>query len=160
MNTLVLNSHRHASFRQHQNQKALKEVFAQGSSRLAIAPGSDLALSIASALLLILSFPNFNIWPLAWVAVMPLMLATARSHRLTHAFVNGWIAGTIFFYGSCYWAAFSMIHYGGLPALLAYVLLVPAAAILGIFSGFFTVSLALILRGRQLAWILAAPFFG
>lgn len=122
------------------------------------APG-ELALSVASGVLLVLAFPDFNFWPLAWVALVPLVLASARSARSAHAFMDGWIAGTIFFYCSSYWLTYSMIHYGGLPAWLAYALLLPAAAILGLFPGFFALALCFIFRRcRRAHWVFLAPF--
>ena len=38
---------------------------------------TDAALALFSALLLVISFPDFNLWPLAWVALVPLPLASA-----------------------------------------------------------------------------------
>ncbi|MEJ7617972.1 MAG: apolipoprotein N-acyltransferase [Pyrinomonadaceae bacterium] len=119
----------------------------------------ELALSVASGVLLVLSFPDFNWWPLAWIALAPLMLATLRSARLAHALMDGWIAGTVFFYGSCYWITYSMIHYGGLPRWVAYSLLLLASAIVGLFTGFFALALSFVLRRYSRAhWMFAAPF--
>lgn len=125
---------------------------------LLLPPPGELMLSLSSAALLILSFPDFNWWPLAWVALVPLLLAATRARRLTHAFICGWAMGTVFFYGSCYWLTYSMIRYGGLPSWLAYLLLLPGAAIVGAFPGFFAAALNfLFCRRRQAEWTLAAP---
>lgn len=122
---------------------------------------SELAAAVLSAALLILSFPDFDLWPLAWVWLVPLFVAIVRreSHPLT-AFLFGWIAGTLFFYGSCYWLTYSMIHYGGLPAWLAYPLLAPGAAIVGLFPGCALSLLAYLLRrrGAHHHMLFAAPF--
>ena len=71
---------------------------------------ADGALAILSAGLLLLSFPDFNLWPLAWVALVPLFTVAARAEKRRQAFLLGWMAGTIFFYGSCYWLTHAMIH--------------------------------------------------
>jgi apolipoprotein N-acyltransferase len=87
-------------------------------------PTSTEALWAAlSALLLVLAFPDFGLWPLAWVALAPLLLTVAQRPRARQAFLLGWLTGTLFFYGSCHWLTYPMIHYGGVPAPLAYVLL-------------------------------------
>ncbi|MFN2492492.1 MAG: apolipoprotein N-acyltransferase [Pyrinomonadaceae bacterium] len=92
--------------------------------------------ALLSSVGLILSFPDFNFWPLAWVGLVPLLAASVRN-RPSQAFVLGWLFGSVFFFGSCYWLTYSMIHFGGIPSLIAYVLLVPGAVLLGIFPAIF-----------------------
>ena len=112
----------------------------------------------ATAILLILSFPNFEFHLLAWVALVPLIWTIARRPSPSRAFILGWTAGTIFFYGSCYWLTYSMIHYGELPTVVAYLLLVPGALVVGIFPGLFAAVLALAVKRWGQFAILAAPF--
>ena len=96
----------------------------------------EVALAAASAALLVLSFPDFNLWPLAWVGLAPLALAVVRqATRPATAFVTGWAAGTVFFYATCYWLTHAIIYYGGIPAPIAYLLLAPGAIIVGLFPG-------------------------
>ncbi|MFN2529767.1 MAG: apolipoprotein N-acyltransferase [Pyrinomonadaceae bacterium] len=114
--------------------------------------------SLLTATLLILAFPDFDLVPLAWLSLVPLLLAiTARPHPL-RGFLLGWIAGTVFFYGSCHWLTYSMIHYGNLPAAVAYVLLVPAAAVVGLFPGFFAALLAFSIRSWGTRAVVLSPF--
>ncbi|MBV9957345.1 MAG: apolipoprotein N-acyltransferase [Acidobacteria bacterium] len=94
----------------------------------------ETALAVLSALLLILSFPDFNLWPLAWIGLVPLLVAVVRAPQLNvRAFLLGWIAGTLFFYGSCYWLTYSMVRYGHIPKVIAYLLLFPITMIVGLF---------------------------
>jgi len=51
-----------------------------------------------------------------------------------------------------------MIHYGGLPAWLSYLLLVPAALTAGIFPALFSAGIALLLKRWNTPAILFAPF--
>ena len=102
--------------------------------------------AVTSALLLILSFPNFELAPFAWVGLIPLLVVIARRPNPVRALILGWTAGTIFFYGSCYWLTYSMIHYGGLPSVVAYLLLIPGAVVVGFFPGLFALVLALAIR--------------
>jgi len=113
----------------------------------------------ASALLLILSFPNFEFYPLAWIALVPLIVVIAKRPSLLRAFVLGWAVGTVFFYVTCYWLTYSMIHYGGLPTVLAYLLLIPGALVVGIFHGFFALIIALVIQKWGRMAIMFAPIF-
>jgi len=113
----------------------------------------------ATALLLIFSFPNFELFPLAWIALVPLLVVIARHPSPRRAFFLGWLTGTVFFYATCYWLTYSMIHYGGLPTVVAYALLIPGAVVVGIFPGLFALILALTLK-KWGAWsLLLAPIF-
>lgn len=89
--------------------------------------------ALASGLLIVLAFPDFNFSWLAWVALVPVLVAVAHRPRAVHGFTLGWITGTTYFYLSCSWVTYPMINYAGIPWLLAYVLLLPAALILGLF---------------------------
>ena len=113
----------------------------------------------ASTLLLIFSFPNFELYPLAWIALVPLLVVIARRPSPLSAFILGWATGSVFFYATCYWLTYSMIHYGGLPTPLAYLLLHPAAVFIGIFPGIFAWLVALAIRQWGYMALLLAPVF-
>jgi apolipoprotein N-acyltransferase len=112
-----------------------------------------------TTLLLIFSFPNFELYPLAWIALVPLLVVIARDPSPLKAFILGWATGSVFFYATCYWLTYSMIHYGGVPTVLAYLLLVPAALVIGIFHGLFAVLAALAIRKWDHMAMLLAPIF-
>ena len=111
----------------------------------------------ASALLLIFAFPNFELYPLAWIALVPLLVAIARRPSPLKAFILGWATGSVFFYATCYWLTYSMIHYGGLPTLIAYLLLVPGALVIGVFPGLVALLIALAIRQWGHMALLLAP---
>lgn len=114
--------------------------------RAAIRPLSDWLLALGSSLLLILAFPDFELWPLATVGLVPLLIVIGQRPRPLRSFFLGWLTGTVFFYGSCYWLTYSMIHYGGVPAWLAYLLLIPVPLVVGLFPGIFALVLARAIR--------------
>src|ERR1044072_9643406 len=89
----------------------------------------------APALLLIFSFPNFEYFPLAWIALVPLLVVIAKHPSPRRSFLLGTLVGFVFFYATCYWLTYSMIHYGGLPTALAYVLIIGPVLVFGIFTG-------------------------
>ena len=113
----------------------------------------------ATALLLILAFPNFEFGFLAWLGLVPLLVAVARRPLPLRALILGWAAGTVFFYITCHWLTYSMIHYGGVPTVVAYLLLVPGAVVVGLFPGLAMALSALAIK-RWGQWaVLLAPIF-
>ena len=67
--------------------------------------------------------------------------------------------GTVFFYGTCHWLTYSMIHYGGLPPVAAYLLVAPATIVVGLFPGLAIMLVALVIK-RWGQWaVLLAPIF-
>jgi apolipoprotein N-acyltransferase len=117
----------------------------------------DFGAASFSALLLILSFPDFNLWPLAWCALVPLLLVVAINRGRWRPFFLGWVFGAVFFYGSCYWLTYSMIHTGGISPWIAYPLLLPGAVLLGIFPGVFALFMARAIRQWGAPAVLIAP---
>jgi apolipoprotein N-acyltransferase len=114
---------------------------ARALARASAPTRSQAALATLSALLVVLSFPDFDLWPLAWVGLVPLALAVLRA-RPTQAFALGWLWGVLFFYGSCWWLTHSMIHYGGIPPAVAFALLLPPTVIVGVFPALWALLIA------------------
>ena len=56
-----------------------------------------------SGILLILSFPSFNLYPLAWISLIPLLIALQSTSNWKSAFLHGYLTGAIFFLGLVYW---------------------------------------------------------
>ena len=121
--------------------------------------GSEWGAAGATALLLIFAFPNFEYYLLAWIALVPLLVVIAKRPSPLRAFVLGWAAGSVFFYATCYWLTYSMIHYGGLPTALAYLLLIPGALVVGLFPGLASLLVALAVQKWGRLAILLAPVF-
>ncbi len=59
--------------------------------------------AIASAFLLTLSFPKFSLWPLAWVAFVPIFYGVRRSNHFGWAFFYFWVFGFLFFFATWEW---------------------------------------------------------
>lgn len=116
-------------------------------------------LTAVSASLLILSFPNYESYLLAWIGLVPLLLAIARRPSPVRALILGWALGTVFFYVTCYWLTYSMIHYGGIPTVIAYLLLIPGALVIGLFPGLFAALMALVISRWGERAVLLAPIF-
>jgi apolipoprotein N-acyltransferase len=71
-------------------------------------------LALASAVLLILAFPRFDLVWLAPVALTPLLIALAREPKPGRRFLLGWAAGIVYWFGVCYWIQFVLAVHGGL----------------------------------------------
>ena len=54
-------------------------------------------LAVLSAVLLFLSFPNLNLFPFAWVALVPFFIALTRTTNWKSAFWIGYLTGFLFF---------------------------------------------------------------
>lgn len=96
-----------------------------------------------SAILLILSFPNFNFEFLAWIAFVPLFFAIENKKPL-QAFLAAYLAGVIFFFGTVYW----LIHVT-LPGMIVVVLY------LALYFGIFGLACNYFLRGVKNYLLLA-----
>jgi apolipoprotein N-acyltransferase len=94
-----------------------------------------------SSLLTVLSFPDFDLWFLAWISLAPLLIVVTRTVNSRKAFLAGWVWGTIFFYGTCWWLTYPMIRYAQFPAWLAYPLLLLPVIFIGLFPAAFCASL-------------------
>ncbi|HQU94270.1 MAG TPA: hypothetical protein PLK77_18375, partial [Pyrinomonadaceae bacterium] len=147
-------------------------------------------LALMSAILLILAFPDFDYWFLAWFALVPLMWAVGREVDREHpcppeldgrntsekpqtlfrtlakvcgqgcprSFVLGWIFGTAFFFGTCWWLTYAPITYAAFPPMLAYFLLFLVCLMAGLFPAMFAAILSVLLRRFGSLAFLAAPF--
>jgi apolipoprotein N-acyltransferase len=76
--------------------------------------------SALSGALLVLSLPKPDLYPLAWIALVPLLYVLARTASAAHVVLASYIAGAVFFAGGFYWITETMSIYGGLTAPLAF----------------------------------------
>src|SRR5436190_20336194 len=103
---------------------SLRKSYSINSSlRAAVPTLVETALAVASAVLTIFSFPDFNLAFLAWVGLVPLLLGIILTRTALRAFVLGWLYGAIFFYGTCWWLTYPMIQYAHFSAWRAYPML-------------------------------------
>jgi apolipoprotein N-acyltransferase len=115
-----------------------------------------LVYAVASGLLLSASFPSVDATPLAWIGLVPLLLAThGRSPR--SAFVLGWVTGMTFFVATCYWIVHTISHYTPLPLVVCVLLLVAMSAVLACYHGAFVAILRVFeRRGLPALWLAPA----
>src|SRR5271163_969554 len=115
----------------------------------------NFSLALASAVLLVLIFPNL-VFPhlglpwLAPVALTPLLIALSREPRPLWRFLLGEFTGIVYWFGICYWIQFVLEVHGGMGrwgGWATFLLFCVAKAIhLAVFS-----LLAAVLMGTRLA---------
>jgi len=124
----------------------------------------DFALAAASGVLLALSFPKFGHPSLAWVGLVPLLVAlspgarpSTRGGSLLRALLLGLVTGIVYFTGTLYWITLVMAVYGGLQQWVAVLVNAALIAYLALFPAVF----AVVMRRLVLAYgpraLAAAP---
>src|SRR5205814_10386445 len=135
-----------------------------GKSRVLTATKSSLpsaaeaSLVSGSALLTVLSFPDFDLWFLAWISVAPLLIVVARANKSRRGFLAGWLWGTIFFYGTCWWLTYPMIHYAHIRAWLAYPLLLLPILLVALFPALGCVFASRLIARFGVTALILVPF--
>ena len=87
-------------------------------------------LAVLAGALLILPFRAETLYPLTWIALVPLLYAI-RGQKLVHAAGLGWLAGTAAHVIGVYWLIGTMVRFGGIHPAISLVLFVLIAAALG-----------------------------
>jgi apolipoprotein N-acyltransferase len=100
------------------------------------------AFSVGTGLLLTGAFPRTGAWPLAAVALTPLLLAI-RGAGAAEAFRLGWIAGMVHALTLVYWIVHTLGAYGGLPVWVS----VPVLGLLAAYLALYPAAFAAVLRG-------------
>ncbi|MGH7472924.1 MAG: apolipoprotein N-acyltransferase [Candidatus Methylomirabilales bacterium] len=93
-------------------------------------------LAALSGVLLALSFPRFDLAPLAFVALIPLLVGLDGVPALQGTYL-GIIAGAVFSLMSIPWVVHTMTAYGGLPLPVGVLLLVVLSLYLALYVGVF-----------------------
>lgn len=100
------------------------------------------ALALLSGVLLALSFPKYGHPSVAWVALVPLLVAlsgwTGTAGRLSvvsprRAFLLGVTSGCVYFAGTVYWTGEVVRQFGGLSVPLAVLAIVLLSAYLALY---------------------------
>jgi apolipoprotein N-acyltransferase len=93
----------------------------------------DFALALLSSLLLVVSFPKFDLGFLAWIGLLPILIAT-NGKGLKYTFILWFVCGLFFFGGIFYWT-FAIPKYTVLHHSLLGLYLPPYFAFFGLAFG-------------------------
>ena len=116
-----------------------------------------LLFPILSGTLLVLSFPKYDLDFLAWIALVPLLIAIREKPWRT-AFGQGWLAGLVFFGGTLSWVINAMHQYGKIPFPLSFLVMLLLAGYCALFVALFAAILVTLPdpRGMLRPWTAAA----
>ena len=98
---------------------------------------SKYALAFLTGSLLVLIFPPFKFYSLAWIAFIPLFFALTNV-GLSKAFNLGLFCGAVQYIGLLYWIVYATVKYGGLSYLSGIFLLVLLVTYLSLYFALFS----------------------
>jgi len=119
-----------------------------GTEALASAPGAAVALPVAWAaagavlcgVFYFLAFPGIDLWPLGFVALVPLRVALV-GQTPKRAFWLGWLSGLVMISFGFYWMVDMMKQFSGFPAAICMLMLLVVNAFqagrMGLFAWLF-----------------------
>jgi apolipoprotein N-acyltransferase len=116
-----------------------------------------LGCSVLAGTLSFLACTTFDIWPLMWVALVPLLLVI-RDRSPGRAFLYGWVTGFVANVGGFYWIAGLLMRFGHMPAVAAYPLCWLLAAYQGLIVALFASCVVVVKRrAPAVPQVLLAP---
>lgn len=103
-----------------------------------------LGLASLSGVLWFTACPDFDIWPFAWIAMIPALLAIERAPTTRRTALFSWWAGLVGNAGGFYWMIALLTRFANLPwgvAVLLYLLLCAYQALVFLLFGWATRSI-------------------
>ena len=97
----------------------------------------NIFFALCSGVLFFLSFPKFGLGFIAWIALVPLLIALRDIRSFGKALLLGWIAGLTACVGMMYWIAYVVVQYGYLPFYLGVSIMLLLASYLGLYFSLF-----------------------
>jgi len=113
-------------------------------------------LPILSGALLVLCQPPVSLFPLAFVALIPLLYALEK-YSYRHPFIPGFITGITAFLGLIYWVIVAMNTYGGIDIFTSALILLLFVLYLSLYTGLFTAAISLMDKILSVPIYLSAP---
>ena len=111
-----------------------------------------------SGLLLVASLPKPDLYPLGWIALLPLLLLISSEQTAFGAFAIGYAAGMAYYSGTFYWIAATMSTYGGLSPILSFGVFALFVVVFSLHTALFAVMLRLLIgRLGPFGLLLAGP---
>ncbi len=117
----------------------------------------DILFSLLSGILLILSFPNFDLEFWAWFALVPLFYSVEGKGPY-QSFKLGFLTGLISFLGILYWIIVAVHTYGNVPLVLSAFILLLLVVYLSLYIGAFAYLTRLLQNRSGLQITLFTPF--
>jgi apolipoprotein N-acyltransferase len=90
-----------------------------------------IALSALAGVLMFLSAPTWDLWPLMWIAIVPQLHVALTSTTPKRAFLQGWLTGIIANTAAFSWMSGFLEHFGHMAAIEA----IPVMMLLATYQG-------------------------
>jgi apolipoprotein N-acyltransferase len=114
-------------------------------------------LALGTGMLLFLSFPGaVGLWPAAWVALVPLLLAV-RNVRPAGAVRLGLLAGMVHYVSLLYWVIIVLGKYGNLPLWISIPALLLLSLYMSSYLALFCAIISRIWKQSEMMVVWAAP---
>jgi apolipoprotein N-acyltransferase len=114
--------------------------------------------ALISGFLLVLCFPTIDLFPIAWIALVPLLFSL-YDKRPGQAFKTGVLFGIPYFFGTLYWIYHSINHYGGISLFSSITIVILLCIYLSLYPGLFALVFSTAIRNTKLPALLIAPVF-
>ncbi|MBF0292936.1 MAG: apolipoprotein N-acyltransferase, partial [Nitrospinae bacterium] len=120
----------------------------------------DAGAAALSGAALALAFPDYHLWPLAWVGLVPLLLALRGKSPASGALL-GFIAGAVFFETTIWWIINTVTEYGHAPFWIAALVQALFLCVISSYIAFFGFAVTWIARrsSEDLALASAPPLW-
>jgi|Deesub1362A_J573_1020465.scaffolds.fasta_scaffold00045_52 apolipoprotein N-acyltransferase len=114
--------------------------------------------AVVSGALLVLCFPVFDYYSLAWVSLVP-FLVSLWEKTPRQGFKAGFLLGVVFFSGTLYWIYHSINHYGGVSLVPSLALVFLLSLYLSLYTGVFGWLFSLKIKTTPFPALFLAPVF-
>jgi apolipoprotein N-acyltransferase len=114
--------------------------------------------SLLSGILLVLSFPVFDLYAFAWIAFVPLLLSLWEKNP-KETFVAGFLFGVTYFFGTLYWIYHSINHYGGVSFFTSICLVLLLCGYLSLYPALFSYLFSSVVKKTKLPAVFIVPVF-
>ena len=118
--------------------------------------GTKYVMSAFSGLMLVFTFAPYDLYGLAWIALVPFFLSI-EGMTVGSAAKAGFTMGMFYFFGTTYWIYHSMHDYGGMGLITSLFIVTALAAYLSLYTTAFAALYAAKIRHTKLPALLVAP---
>ena len=122
-----------------------------------------LGLAVLGGLMVVVAAPDFDLWPLAWLALLPTLIAIEAASTTRRAALLGWVSGIAVHVGGFYWVTGMLVRFAHLPRPVAIVGLLLLGAYQGLVFLLFAWAVRQVRRrsaarrGQPLPMVIVAP---
>ncbi len=112
--------------------------------------------SVISGVLIILSQPPLSLYPVAYIALIPL-ISSLKKNNMRHSFISGFITGIVSYLGLIYWVVIAMNRYGGIDIYTSSLILLLFVLYLACYTGVFALSVSFLETKLFVPLYISAP---